>query len=139
MAGAPIEITLYEKGPDPGEGKTYVKKIISLGLLMRAVHLSEELDAAKVAIDETLDQSWLARFRRWRHRNDPVLSSEGQAIGKLAEFIAEVFDDQFSKQELLDGADVADVMTTLQAIVVRAKAMPKFPTNPPTTSRRKRR
>lgn len=132
MAGAPIEITLYEKGPDPGDGQVFTKKIVSWGLLKRALRLGEELDADEVKENAPPDNSWAARFHRWVHRNDPVLTSGQQIMDRISEFVVDVFDGQFTAKQLEDGADAGEIMTVLYAVIARAQGMGSgFPTVPP--------
>lgn len=130
MPPTPIVITLYGKNNE--EDATYSKKIVSWGLLKRAIRLGEELkinDASQPgdATDATKDNSWLARFKRWLHRNDRPISDEEQMMNRISEFVVDVFDGQFTVQQLEDGAESAEIMTVLKSIIARGKTM--GPTN----------
>lgn len=127
----PIVITLYGKNDE--ENVTYTRKIVSWGLLKRAIRLGEELkineepDAADSTIGVGKDDGWLARFKHWLHRNDRIISDEEQMMDRISEFVVDVFDGQFTVQQLEDGAESAEIITVLKSIIARGKTM--GPTN----------
>lgn len=97
----PIEITLYD--PETNEvKKTYTRSFIPWKILKRAIKM-QNLDAENVN-EETMDE--------------------------IAGLVVAVFGDQFSIDDLNDGADAGEMMTVLTAIIARAS---QFVTgNPPT-------
>lgn len=99
---APIVLTLYD--PETDEIKAeYSRSFIPWKLLKKAVSLSEQLNTENMG-EETVDQ--------------------------LSELVVEVFGEQFSVQELEEGADLGEMMTVLMAIISRAGALMQNPTLP---------
>ncbi len=143
--GAPIELTLYEKGADPGPGTLYRINFVSLDLLQRALRLSDELDAAekeKPAEPEPVGvwQTFQANWKKWIHRNDPELTGNAAVLERLGEFVVDAFGNQFTMAQLRGGAEFTDIMNVLRSITVRAQAMPKMgPTRPPSKPLSKKR
>ena len=100
--------------------------------MKRALRLSEQLEANQQPEEEEKND-WNSRFKRWVHRNDRKITKEEQMVDVISEFIVEVFDDQFTVKQLEQGAEISEIMSTLQAIVSRARLM--VPTNPPPKKR----
>lgn len=134
MSGTPVTFILYDKGPDPGDGTTYSKSYIPVELLLRAKHIGEALegiskDEGQPAPEQPL--GWFERFRRWQHRNDPPLDDERKKFELLAQFVADVFDNQFTAKDAMTRADYSELMAVLVNIIARTQVMPKnFPTIP---------
>ena len=97
----PMQITLY--GEDNEVVKTYTRSFVPWRLLKMAVRLAKELN-----VDELTDES----------------------VNALAGLVVETFGNQFSIEELNDGADVGEMVTVLNAIIGKAtggKANPTLP------------
>ena len=129
---SPIELILYGPGDEPG--KTFVKKVVSWGLLKRALRLSEQIDGNNLTPAPEPDD-WISHFKRWIHRNDRKISSAEETMDALSEFVVDVFDGQFTVQQLEEGAEASEILTVMRSIVARAQTM--VPTNPlPRTRKR---
>ena len=98
---APLEITLYTQNDEVK--KTYTRSIIPWRVLKKAVKL------------QSLDQEHLVE----------------EDIDSIASLVVEAFGDQFSLDELNNGAELGEMMTVLTTIVTRASAT--FKANPTRT------
>lgn len=102
MAGSPITLTLY--GANDEVVGEYSRTIIPWGILKRAIRLSKSMDKENPA-DEDMDA--------------------------IAGLVVEVFGNQFTVEDLSNGADVSEMVTVLTAIMSKANAvMPANPTKP---------
>lgn len=108
---AAITINLY--GLNDEIKKTFTRSIIPWGILKKAVKLSKDLKDGDAISDEEVDA--------------------------LAQFVVDVFGDQFTLDELNDGADLGEMMTVMKNIMTRAGAIVKEnPTSaPPIYQKRK--
>jgi len=96
-----MEITLY--GPDNEVKATYTRLFVPWKLLKVAVRLAKELDPQNLTEADT---------------------------DALAGLVVETFGNQFSIQDLDEGADITEMVTVLQQIVSKARGgVP--PVNPP--------
>lgn len=113
----PIQITLYD--PETQEVKRECKQnVITFAMLTSAVQLQEALED----IPE--------KKRRWWWQKP--ISQEQAQIDALLDLVVEFFGNQFTVQELREGADVGEVMAVLTAIIARAGAIVTAnPTKPP--------
>ena len=102
MAGSPITLTLYDANDEKiGD---YSRTIIPWGILKRAVRLSKTMN-----------------------QDDPT----EEDMDAIAGLVVEVFGNQFSVEDLSNGADVSEMITVLTAIMSKANAvMPKKTTQP---------
>jgi len=108
MPGTPIKITLY--GAD-AEGKDYSRSIIPWGILKKAIALTKSIDQENV---------------------------EEKDMDAIAALIVEAFGDQFSIQDLDNGADIGEMIAVLENIVARASTLVKSnPTMMPSSRKRK--
>lgn len=102
----PIKITIYGENDEPV--KECVRRIIPWGLLKKAVKLQKDLSEAK---------------------------AKGEAekqMDLINGFVVELFKDQFTADELANGADTGEVIAVFQAVLARANAAVKSnPTLPP--------
>lgn len=101
MPTSPITIHLY--GPDNEIKKTFNRSFIPWKVLKKAVKISKELKADQM--------------------------TEGD-IDSLADLVVAAFGDQFTVEELNDGAEVSEMMLVLNQVVSRA-SMTINPTPPP--------
>ena len=97
-----MKLTLYDPVSDEVI-KEYSRSFVPWRLLKQAIRLSDKLDP------ESLDE---------------------ETIDELAALVVSVFGDQFSVQELNEGADLGEMMAVLTAIVNRAGASMPNPTRP---------
>ena len=88
---AVMKITLYDENSE--EKKTFTRTFVPWRLLKKAIQLSKTLNLEQVS-EEDLDS--------------------------LAGLVVEAFGDQFSLDELNDGADITEMVTVLQIIMTRA-------------------
>lgn len=95
----PIQITLY--GEDDEPIKTYTRSIIPWGLLKKAAKLSS-------LIGENAEDAGVEA-----------------AVSEVSAFVVEIFGNQFTVEELEQGADVGEIVAVLQAIVARASGLVK--------------
>lgn len=98
-----MQITLYDENSEPV--KSFTRGFVPWKLLKRAVRLANSMDKAKMK-EEDLDE--------------------------LAGLVVETFGNQFTVEQLNDGADVSEMMAVLTAIVSAASGSmaPANPTNP---------
>jgi hypothetical protein len=101
MAGSPITLTLYD-AQDEKVGE-FTRTIIPWGILKRAVRLSKTMN-----------------------KEDP---SE-EDMDALAGLVVEIFGNQFSVEDLDNGADVSEMVAVLTAIMSKANAVMPNPTRP---------
>ena len=108
MAGTPITITLY--GPDSEPGKQYSRSIVPWGILKKAIALMKSIDQKDVA-EEDMDA--------------------------IAGLVVEAFGNQFTVQELDQGADIGEMLAVLQGIVSRASTLVRAnPTTAPSSKKK---
>jgi len=100
--GAPIELTLY--GPDDDVIAEYSRAVVPWKILKRAVRLSKTLNETDLTEDD---------------------------LDSLAQLVVDFYGNAFDLEALEDGADVAELLTVLQAIVAKASAI--TPAENPTT------
>ena len=100
---APLKITLYD--PETSEvRKEYVRSFIPWRMLKKAVQLSKTL--TKVDQENITDEQ----------------------LDEVASLVVSVFGDQFTVEELNDGADLTEMMTVIQGIMAKEHG---FNPNPP--------
>jgi len=92
--GAPIELTLY--GPDDEVVSKHSRAIVPWKILKRAVRLSKNLNEADLS-EEDLDS--------------------------LAQLVVDFYGNAFDLEALENGADVAEMLTVLRAIITKASAI----------------
>jgi len=97
----PLEITLYDEQDEPK--KTYTRSIIPWRVLKKAIRL------------QNVDQNHL----------------QEENVDEIASLVVETFGDQFSLDDLNNGAELGEMMTILTQIVTRAGAA--FQANPTLT------
>jgi hypothetical protein len=102
---APMKITLYDPETNE-ERKTFVRSYVPWRLLKKAVKLSKALTDMDV--------------------ND--LSEEN--MDAITSLVVDTFGDQFTIQELDDGADLGEMMTVLYAIIAKAEGINQNPPPP---------
>jgi hypothetical protein len=79
--------------------------------------------------DDELKKTFSRSFVPWKVlkmavRLAPVLEGgtiDAEAVDALAGLVVEVFGNQFSVEELSDGADLSEMMTVLQTITAKAR------------------
>ena len=100
---APLKITLYD--PETSEVKaTFSRSFIPWSLFKKAVRIGEKLKGANEINEDLADE--------------------------LAGLVAEAFGNQFSIDDLNQGADLGEMMTVLNQIINRAGAAMPNPTRP---------
>jgi len=98
----PIEITIYD--PETNEPKkTYTRSFIPWAILKKAIRMQKLVNTSD--IDET-------------------------TVDEMAALVVAAFGDQFSLDEVTNGADVGEMMTVIQSIIARASQFVQG--NPPT-------
>lgn len=104
---APLKITLYD--PETNEvRKEFVRSFVPWRLLKKAIQLSKSL--------KNLDENDLKE----------------EDVDAIAGLVVDVFGDQFTVDELNQGADLAEMMTVMQAIVSKASGITPNPPPPGT-------
>lgn len=98
---APMVIHLY--GEDNEIVKSFSRSFIPWKILKKAVKLSQNVDLDNLKAED-MDQ--------------------------IAGLVVEVFGDQFTLEELDDGADVSEMLVVIQNIVARANGIQLNPTPP---------
>lgn len=91
MAKFAIELILYDEDSEPKA--TYRQSFVPFRLLKEAVKILKIVD--KFQDPEQLDED---------------------SLDNLADFIVAFFGNKFSREELLDGAEVSEVITVIQQI-----------------------
>lgn len=104
MAKFAIELILYDEDSEPKA--TYRQSFVPFRLLKEAVKLQEyvgELQNPQKTKPETIDN--------------------------LADFVVAFFGDKFSREDLMDGAELSEVMTVINQIVtkINGDANPTLP------------
>jgi hypothetical protein len=102
--GTPITITLYNA--DDSVKKDYTRSIIRWGILKKVLRLSKAIDLDK-----------------------PEEMSE-EDVDAIASLVTEIFGNEFSVKDLDEGADLAEMIACLQAIVAKASGIVANPTPP---------
>ena len=98
---APMVIHLY--GEDNEVKNTYSRSFVPWKMLKKAVMLSKE-----VVFDDM----------------------KAEDVDLIASLVVEVFGDQFTLEDLNDGADVGEMLAVIQNIVARASGISLNPTPP---------
>ena len=93
MTSTMMQITLYDENSEVK--KQITRSFVPWKLLKKAVRLSKSIDAENVSEDD---------------------------MDALAELVVETFGNQFTVEELNEGADVSEMVAVLQAIVGKAGA-----------------
>jgi len=102
MPATPMVITLYD--PETNEVKaTYSRMLVPWKVLKMAVRLAKTMNAENMTEDD---------------------------VDALAGMIVEVFGNQFSVQDLNEGADIGEMMTVLNTIIAKARGGMPNPTQP---------
>lgn len=120
-----IKLTLYDPKTQE-EIKTYEQRIITFNMLSRAVGLSETLNAPQ-------------KRRRWWLWWENDLTTEQAQINALMQLVADFFGNQFTVDELKNGADVPEVMSVLKAIIARSSGISAGNPTSPRKTREKRK
>lgn len=89
---SPIELTLYDENDEVIH--TYSKSIVRWGILKQAIKLAKILDESGGFGDSDMDA--------------------------ISAFVCRLFDDQFTVEELENGAEVSEIMACFRAVVRRA-------------------
>lgn len=89
---SPIELTLYDENDEVIH--TYSKSIVRWGILKQAIKLAKILDESGGFGDSDMDA--------------------------ISAFVCRLFDDQFTVEELENGAEVSEIMSCFRAVVRRA-------------------
>jgi hypothetical protein len=101
----PLKLTLYD--PKTNEvRKEFVRSFVPWRLLKKAIQLSKSL--------ANLDENNLTE----------------EDVDSIASLVVDAFSDQFTLAELNDGADLAEMMTVMKAIVSKAQGITPNPTPP---------
>jgi hypothetical protein len=88
----PIELTLYD--PETSEKvKTYIRSFVPWAILKRAIRMSKSLGGGDLT-EEDMDE--------------------------LGSLVVAVFGDQFSLEEVNNGADIGEMMTVIMEVISRA-------------------
>ncbi len=94
---SPILFTLYSENDE--EKKEYQRSIVPWGILKKAMKLSDKMDEGGIS-EELMDE--------------------------MAGLVCEVYGNQFTIEDVNNGADIAETVTVLNAITNKAKeVMPK--------------
>ena len=96
-----MTITLYDKNSEPQ--KTFNRGFVPWKLLKQAVKLSKNINVNDLG-EESLDE--------------------------LAGMVVETFGNQFTVEELNEGADITEMITVLQTVVSKAKQAMGNPIKP---------
>lgn len=98
---APMVIHLY--GEDNEIEHSFTRSFVPWKMLKKAVKLSQEVDFDKLKAED---------------------------VDQIAGLVVEVFGDQFTLEDLDNGADVSEMLVVIQNIVARANAIQLNPTPP---------
>jgi hypothetical protein len=108
MENAPMKITLYD--PETNEiRKEYIRSFVPWRLLKKAIRLSKRLSG----VDE-----------------ESISEEDADAIASL---VVDTFGDQFTVEELNQGASLGEMMTVLRIIIAEAEGISL---NPPPQGKR---
>ena len=89
---SPIELSLYDENDEVI--RTYSKSIVRWGILKQAIKLAKILDESGGFGDSDMDA--------------------------ISAFVCRLFDDQFTVEELENGAEVSEIMSCFRTVVRRA-------------------
>jgi hypothetical protein len=118
MLLTPIKLTFYDRKTQEVI-KEFSQSVITFGMLLRASQLSEIIESA-----EKKEKKWWM----WWEKN---ITKEEEQINAMLKLVVDLFDNQFTIDELRDGADVSEVVTVLRSITSRAtNIMTANPTQP---------
>jgi hypothetical protein len=118
MLLTPIKLTFYDRKTQEAT-KEFSQSVITFGMLLRASQLSEIIESA-----EKKEKKWWM----WWEKN---ITKEEEQINAMLKLVVDLFDNQFTIDELRDGADVSEVVTVLRSITSRAtNIMTANPTQP---------
>jgi hypothetical protein len=102
---APLRLTLYDPATNEVR-KEFVRSFVPWRLLKKAVQLSKSL--------ANLDEKNLTE----------------EDVDAITSLVVDAFGDQFTLADLNDGADLAEMMTVMQAIVSKAQGIAPNPPPP---------
>ncbi len=113
----PIRLTLYD--PETQEIKSeYKRNVITFAMWLASIQLQE-------AFEDIPEKK-----RRWWWQ--PHISPETAQINALLELVTHFFGNQFTVEELREGADISEVMTIIRAVIGRGGLIASAnPTGPP--------
>ncbi len=100
---APLKITLYDPETDEVK-KDYTRSFIPWRLLKKSIRMSKVL--------ANIDQENL----------------QDEDVDAITSLVVDVFNDQFTVEELNNGADLMEMIAVIQGIIARAEGVP---VNPP--------
>lgn len=100
-----IELILYDENSEPKA--TYRQSFVPFRLLKEAVKLQEFVT----------------------NLQDPQ-KMDPEAIDNLADFVVAFFGNKFSREDLMDGAEISEVFTVIKQIVTKING-DENPTQPP--------
>ena len=98
---APMVVHLY--GDDNEVVKTFTRSFVPWKMLKKAVKLSKEVNFEDLKAED---------------------------VDQIAGLVVEVFSDQFSLEDLDNGADVGEMLAVIENIVARANGVSLNPTPP---------
>src|SRR5512146_625247 len=104
----PITITLYDASDEPV--KTCSRSRVPAEILLRAMELSEGLEASGIDLDHLPQGASAAKEVRGLFET-------------LGAFVVDVFDGQFNLGELLKGAELNDIVAVVFAVANKAGAV----------------
>ena len=144
---APISITLYDKNDQPI--KTYQRDKIPWGFLKRAQLLAIELQVTELEAAVGMPRSnaetatgFIPRLkafikRLFGQKAATSTSPEERQFDLLSQFVVDLFDNQFSRQDLENCAELGEVVTVYRSVIARADQVVK--SNPTIRPHRKKR
>ena len=101
LKNAPMVVHLY--GEDNEVLKTFTRSFVPWKMLKKAVKLSKEVNFEDLKAED---------------------------VDQIAGLVVEVFSDQFSLEDLDNGADVGEMLAVIENIVARAHGVSLNPTPP---------
>lgn len=101
LKNAPMVVHLY--GEDNEVLKTFTRSFVPWKMLKKAVKLSKEVNFEDLKAED---------------------------VDQIAGLVVEVFSDQFSLEDLDNGADVGEMLAVIENIVARANGVSLNPTPP---------
>jgi len=101
LKNAPMVVHLY--GEDDEVLKTFTRSFVPWKMLKKAVKLSKEVNFEDLKAED---------------------------VDQIAGLVVEVFSDQFSLEDLDNGADVGEMLAVIENIVARANGVSLNPTPP---------
>jgi aspartate ammonia-lyase len=96
MLSEPIELTLYDENSEPI--KTYKCLVIPWGMLKKALSLQKYISKESEEFDDGI-------------------------VDAMAQFVCDLYRDQFTVEDLNNGADLTEVMAAISAVVSHAGAL----------------